>query len=106
MQQIKKFGDALFWGRGEAALYADRNADPSVQKGLSIDRDKIKIVESKISNIEYSDDTYTAEVEYLIRFYRIPFYIVTDSKEKQVWKFHLGDNWYLFSREPGKELSK
>ena len=105
-QQMKKFGDALYWGKGEAALFVDRSADASVRKGLTIDRDEIRVVETKLKNVEYSDDTYTAEVEFLIRFYRIPFYIVTDSKEKQIWKFHLGDNWFLAEREPGKELAK
>lgn len=105
-QQVKKFGEALYWGKGDAVLFVDRDADSQVRKGLSIDRDDIRIVETKLKNVEYSEDTYTAEIEFLIRFYRIPFYVVTDSKEKQVWKFRLGDNWWLVNREPGKELSK
>lgn len=103
--QIKKFGDALYWGKGEAALYVDKDADDSVRSGLSIDREEIRVVETKVKHIDYADDTYTAEVEFLIRFYRIPYYIVTDSKEKQTWKFRLGDNWWLTNRIPGKELS-
>lgn len=102
--QVKKFGDALYWGKGEAAMYVDRDADIQVKKELNIDRDELRIVETKLKSVEYSEDTYTADIEFVVKFYRIPYYIVTSSPEKQTWKFRLGDNWYLLKREAGKEL--
>lgn len=103
-QRLKHFGEALYWNRGEAALYVDKEADAEVRKTLTMERENIRIVESRVKNIEYSKDVFTADVEFLVRYYRIPFYIVTDTTEKQVWKFHVGDHWYLQKRELSKEF--
>ena len=105
-QRLKRFGEALYWGKGEAVLYIDSEASSDVRKSLTMQREDIRVVESKVKNIEYENDTFTANVEFQVKFYRIPFYIVTDTIEKQVWKFHIGDNWYLQERELSKEFTR
>lgn len=105
-QRLKRFGEALYWGKGEAVLYLDKEASSEVRKSLTLQREDLRIVESKIKSIEYENDTYTANVEFTVKYFRIPFYIVTDTVEKQVWTFHIGDNWYLQKRELSKEFTR
>lgn len=105
-QQIKRFGEALYWGKGDAVLYVDKDADADVRKSLSFPREDIRIVESRIKDVEYEDEAFIANVELSIKYYRIPVYIVTEAAEKQVWRFRLGDHWYLQKREVSKELKE
>ena len=105
-QRIKRFGEALYWSKGEAALYVDSDADASVRKNLTMTRENIRVVESRIKDVTYEDNAFTAQVEFVVRYYRIPYYIVLDETEKQVWKFHIGDNWYLLKREMTKEFQR
>jgi hypothetical protein len=102
--RLKKFGEALYWGKGEAALFVGRDAAEGVNKGLRIDREDVRIVETKIKDIQYLDSAFTAQVEFSLRYYRIPFYVVTDAKEKHVWKFRLGGDWELVEREVDTEF--
>ena len=105
-QQIKRFGEALYWGKGEAALFVDKEATEDVRKGLNIDREDLRVVETKIKNIEYEQEAYLANVEFVVRYYRVPYYVVSTAKETHVWKFRLGDNWKLLKRETSVELKK
>ncbi len=104
--RLKRFGEAIYWSKGEAALFIDKSAPDEVRKTLTTEHENIRIVESRPKHVEYSADTFTAEVELLVRYYRIPFYIVTDSLEHQTWVFHVGDNWYLKDRKIAKEFLK
>jgi hypothetical protein len=97
-QEIKRFSDALYWGKGEAVAFLHSEAQESVRRGLQIDREKFHVVDSKVAFADFQDDAYTAHIDFKVRYYQIPFYIVKESTEKQVWKFSLGGAWRLVDR--------
>lgn len=96
---VKKFQDALYWGSPNQAIEfvsADRRRDMMTQ--LSKDVDGIRIVESKIGAINYSEESRKATAEVTIKFFKVPFYIVTERIELQEWQFTLSDGWKLNSK--------
>lgn len=98
-KEVKKFQEALYWSQSQEALQyvrEDRRAEvgPDLFKSL----ENTRVVESKTGSIEYDADSYKATVTVLVRFYKVPFYIVTDRTEKQVWEFTLSDGWKYVSK--------
>lgn len=104
--QVKKFGEALYWGKGEAILFVDPAASADIKKTLTTQREDMRVVETKMRSVDFEDGARTAKVELLVKYYRIPFYIVTDSLEKQVWKFEVGGTWRLLKRDLTEEFKR
>ena len=55
--------------------------------GLRKNRKTEKIVETNIDLIDFDEDAKNAEVEVIVRYYKIPYFIVLDRIEKQEWTF-------------------
>jgi hypothetical protein len=104
--QVKKFGEALYWSKGEAILFLDPEASADVRKSLSIQREDMRVVETKVRAVEFQNKARTADVELMVKYYRIPYYIVTTAIEKQVWRFELGGTWRLYKRELAEEFKR
>ena len=104
---IKQFNESLYWGTPGKALklvaedyragfMAEyRKKDPSEH-----------VVESKPEMFDYSDDAFSAKVDVLIKYYKVPFYVVENRRELQVWNFSLTGGWKLASKEVLSESSK
>ncbi len=98
--QLSKFNNALFWGRGQDALrYVTPEGRDSVLEQLRKGRDEERVVESKVGIIDFSEDGYDATVDVTFKYFKVPFYIVTERKELQKWKFTISDGWKLTNRE-------
>jgi len=98
--ELTKFNTALFWGRAPDALaYVLPESRESVQAQLRKGRDQERLVESKVDNIDYSEDGYDATVEVTFKYFKVPFYIVTERHEVQKWRFTIRNGWKLLSRE-------
>ncbi len=106
MPQVREFGEALYWGKGEAVLFIDPEASAEVAQSLTIQREDMRVVETKVRRIEYEPSAYTAHVELTVKYYRIPYYIVTTATEKQVWRFEIAGTWRLFERELAEEFKR
>ena len=59
---------------------------------------KEKVVDSKIDFMIYSDSAHRAEVEVLVKYFEVPYYIVNQRIEKGVWEFGLKGGWKLVAR--------
>ena len=66
---------------------------------LKKDRDKERLVDSKVDYVDFSDDAFSAKVDVTFKFFKVPFYIVTERKEQQTWRFAFGKGWKLAGRE-------
>lgn len=101
-KDIKKFNEALYWGNpGRALAYTDDVARMTVSDQIKARRDTERIVESKVSNMEFEPSSYKANVEIQVKYYKIPYYLVTERTEVQDWEFFVGSGWKLTGRKLG-----
>ncbi|NLF25506.1 MAG: hypothetical protein GX589_07600 [Deltaproteobacteria bacterium] len=59
---------------------------------------KEKVVDSRIDFMIFSEDAHRAEVEVLVKYFEIPYYVVNQRIEKGVWEFELSGGWKLVER--------
>ena len=99
-QQIKKFYEKLYWNnpRGALEYVADDRRETIAREMRGIGQQE-RIVEYRIEFVEFSNDSYAADAEVAVRYYRVPYYAVNERVEKQRWDFSLTDGWRLVSRE-------
>lgn len=99
-KQVNAFNRALYWGDPEEAIaYAKEESREDLKSILRKRRRKEKIVETNIEFTDMQDDAYTAEVEVMVRYYQVPYYIVKDRIEKQTWEFSFGGGWEYVKQE-------
>lgn len=102
-KQTKKFNKAYSSNHfTEASVYV---ADEYRQEFFETVRGrsrKEKLVDSKVDLVEMDEDARECNIDVIIRYYQIPFYIVKDRVYKQSWKFDSG-HWKLFKQEIVKE---
>lgn len=97
---VKQFQDHRFWGDPmEALTMASDDGRESLKDVLLAGRDKDRIVESKISNVNFSDARFSAEVDIDVKFYTIPYYVVNTRIERQKWSFSMTGGWQIDSYE-------
>ena len=97
-QQIKRFQDALYWSSPQEALtYAAAENRTEISQQLRNKKAEERIVESKIENVDFKDNAYSANVEVSVRYFVVPYYIVSRRLEDQGWRFSLTDGWKLVS---------
>lgn len=97
-QEIKKFQEVLFWGNPQEVMaFASEEAQPSLREYLKQFGHDQRVVESKVKSIDFADDSYSANVEVGIKYYRVPFYMVNERFENQKWKFSMAGGWKLVS---------
>jgi hypothetical protein len=99
-RDMKKFHEALYWGDpNEAVLFASDEARSELGNQLRKSRRKERIVESRIESVAFKDDSYTAHVQVIVKYYETPFYIVNERVEDQQWQFNVPAGWRLTSRK-------
>jgi len=103
-QDVKKFNEALYWGSPlEALKFAADDARVDIQNHIAARRSDERIVENKIHAVKFLDDgAYEADVEVLVKYYRVPFYTVQERNEKQSWEFSLAGGWKLKAWQTSK----
>lgn len=101
-QSIKAFGDSLYWAKGETGMFVHPDADPKLRKKLNEVNEDIRIIETKVKNLEFDDGSHEANLDVIVKYYKVGHNIVTERKEHQVWKFSMSSGWQLFSLETSK----
>jgi hypothetical protein len=97
--RLKHFADALYWGKGEAQLFVDESAPDELKRSLSTIRENQRVVESKIRSVVYRDGATEADADVVVRYYKVPYYVVQNRYERQTWKFSHTSGWLLFGRQ-------
>lgn len=95
-EQIKKFQEVLFWGNpNEALRFARDDARDDVRRYLKQISQEERVVESKVKSIDFSGNSYAAEVEVGVKYYRVPYYLVNERFENQKWEFSTVGGWKI-----------
>lgn len=99
-EQLQEFHEALYWGSAQQAL---RYVVPESREKLSRDLQRVgkeeRIVDSKVDFVTFSPNAFEADVNITVRYYRVPYYVITERLEKQGWLFKVPGGWMLESRE-------
>ena len=99
-EAVRNFNEALYWNNQSKALsYVLDDVRATVVAELRRKKNEERVVETKIEEVTFSDNSYTADVELTIRSYRVPYYVVADHQQKQRWKFSTSSGWKLESLE-------
>ncbi len=99
-EKVEAFNRAVYWGRPEEAVaLAKDESKQELKRLLRSRRRKEKIVETKLDFVDMLDDAYKADVEVLVRYYKVPYYVVTDRIEKQSWEFSFTSGWEYVTQE-------
>lgn len=98
-QHMRRFQDALYWGDPQKALiYVQPAARPKISTQLRTRDDEERIVESRVDQVNFENDSYKASVEVTVKYYKVPFYVVTKRRESQEWDFDVTNGWQLVAR--------
>ncbi|MBN8549079.1 MAG: hypothetical protein J0M12_07185 [Deltaproteobacteria bacterium] len=102
--RFRKFSDALYWGApGEAITFVTPESRGDLEPEFRRIRKQEKIVDSRIESVGFSDNSFTATIEVLQKYYRVPYYVVNERTESQEWKFHINGGWLLVSTKEVKD---
>lgn len=97
-RDMKLFQDALYWGSHDQAMaYTAESSREDVGNKLRAMRKSEKIVESQVESVNFSDESYTASVSVAVKYYSVPYYVVNERSEEQVWRFELPAGWRIVS---------
>lgn len=95
-RDVKQFHEALYWGKPDRALaLAMPDNRDAIASQLREMKRSHRIVESTIDSVDFADDAFTANVDVIVKYYAVPFYIVNERIEEHVWKFQMPDGWRL-----------
>lgn len=100
-KDVSKFRDALTWNsKAEAlAFVGDPLCAQALSEELQAGEDKIKIVEAKITSVNFTDESRKANVALKVKYFEVPYYTVQTRTEDQDWVFGVGEGWKLVSRK-------
>ncbi len=103
VKAVKEFNNALYWGKPGAAFeFVDADGGPSVSAQALKKREGEQLVETNFDNVEYGDRAWSAKVDVTFKYYKIPFYIVTERKLLQEWKYSVVGGWKVTAMEERK----
>jgi hypothetical protein len=103
-EELKNYSHALSDGRpSKLASFVPDTKQNSFRRDVRAMLKERKIVDSKIDLVEFDKNADTAEAEIIVRYYRIPQYIVKEEYESHKWQFSVSDGWKLISREVEQE---
>lgn len=102
-ERIHRFRDALYWGEpGEAIAFVLPQSRQMLEPAFRRIRKEEKIVDSRLESVEFLENGYKADVEMIVKYYRVPYYVVNERTEKQVWEFNMSDGWLLSERKEAR----
>ena len=99
-QEIKHFSDVMSLGQPTKMLEfvaADRLSQiaPDLKKNFKNE----KIVDCSVDDVQFSNDSYDADVKVRIKYYKVPVYVVDERLEHQRWTFSSSTGWKIYERE-------
>lgn len=94
--EMKRFTENLSAGSVSSALaYATAESRKDLAKQFEKIGDGQKVVDSKVIDVEFTEDSYRASAKVAVRYFEIPYYIVKTRREQQDWIFSLSSGWKL-----------
>lgn len=101
---VKRFHEGLMWGDPALSLsFVESEGFDKIKTELRNSARKEKVVESSVIGVDFRESAFYADVEVGVKRYEVPYYIVRERREKQVWHFNLTDGWKLQTREALKD---
>lgn len=99
-EQVKNYGESLYWGQPMQALGQVKDESRSVVADhLRKRAGKERVVEAKVQEVEFQDNAFKAKVALEISAFEVPFYIVNKRIENQTWEFSMTTGWQLAAVE-------
>jgi len=99
---VMGFQRALSSGDLDGALSYLKADDPRLRQSIidevRSNKHKEKVVDSNMDLVLYSDEARRAEVEVLVKYFEVPYYVVRQRVEKGDWEFSHKDGWKLVAR--------
>jgi len=94
--ETKKFSDAMMLGKRMKALSVVLpESRDDIGRQIKELGEGERVVEAKIDDVQWDDESMKATVYMKIRYYKVPFYIVETRMDEQHWEFSMGDGWKL-----------
>ena len=94
---LKKFQDYVYWGQYNSALSFSQEESANDIRDSFRQYKEMKIVSIKTDDVLFSDSSKEAKVETVVKYYRIPQYVVEDQMIQETWQFSMG-NWKIKER--------
>lgn len=93
---MKRFGDNLSAGTIPGALeYATSESRRTLARQFERIGSDEKIVDSKVLDVEFTNDSYNASARVAVRYFEVPYYVVKTRKEQQEWVFSISSGWKI-----------
>jgi len=97
---LKKFHYAVTAGRlGKVLRYVQEDSKGSFKEEFRNRRRDEKIVDIKVDFVDFEEGAYAADVEVLVKYYEVPYYIVNERFEQERWTFAVSSGWKIISKE-------
>jgi hypothetical protein len=95
-QSVKEFNSALFWQNyPKAQRFALTDSDLDIKSSLTGGDKNARVVEVKVEDVNFIEDSYTAEVSLALRIQEYETMIVAPKSQKQTWVYSLEDGWKI-----------
>ena len=79
--------------------FVERESWGNFKTHLRANRGKETIFEADVDFIDFDEDGYQAEVEVIVKYYRVPYYVVDERVEREIWNFSLKNGWQISEKE-------
>lgn len=97
-RSVKEFSSALFWQNySKAQRFALVDGDLNVKQSLTGGASNARVVEAKVEDVYFTEDSYKAEVSMSLRVQDYDTMIVAPKNQKQSWVYSMEDGWKLKS---------
>ena len=98
-KDVKKFHEARYWGGSDALAYISEDKRVEIAQAIhKIQKDE-RMVDTVVDGSTFEKNSFKASVDVVIRYYKIPYYVVNSRTERQNWEFQVGSGWRLVSLE-------
>ena len=95
-ESLRGVRDGLYWGQMQKVLaYSDSTIQPKIQNAFSRVGRSEKITEVSVDNTTVAEDGYKAEVAMVVRYFRVPEYLVQERVDTQQWEYTFSDGWKM-----------
>lgn len=97
-KDMQTFQTARYWqSPADMGAFIDSDASPNLSQQLSPRRKEERITESEVENVVFAPDSYEADVDIIVRLFKLSSNVVQERKEHQVWKFSHSGGWKILS---------
>jgi hypothetical protein len=98
---LENFKKAMYWSKPqELSKFMEDGRKTELLRGFKEQQKGEKLVSIEIGDIEIHDDLNHASVEMLVKYFRVPNYVVETRREMQEWNFSVVfGTWKIESRQ-------